>query len=188
MKRVCTLLVVAGLALVTPPVDASTLRRIEPTAGATLIAYQLTIGSTMKRDGEAKELFGDDRRRADAFEARAVETIVRRLRERGIGSEADSLETKAAAHFLAAFYGHRIEAADCAGAFVYYLSARGMRRADGGESEETWEWTALNSAPAGSLEEALLKDLELALADYLLERPVTSTGPPATPPHRHPAR
>src|SRR5262245_58308310 len=73
--------------------------RREPTAGADLIAYQLTLGSTMKHDGDAAELFADDRARAAAFESRAAETIREYLRQRGIATEKDSLETKAKVHF-----------------------------------------------------------------------------------------
>src|SRR6185369_13557838 len=88
---------------------ASQVARREPTAGADLIAYKLTLGSTMKRDGGAAELWTG----AAAFESRAAETIREYLRQHGIATEKDSLETKAKVYFSASFYGHRIEASSC---------------------------------------------------------------------------
>jgi len=158
---------------------AWTPRRREPTAGADLIAYQMTVGSTMKRDGDAVELFGNDAARASAFEKAAIEAIKKRLREHGIASEADSVETKARAHFAAAFYGHRIEAVACEDVYVFYVMARGIERKAAEEFEDTWEWSSLNSARGSSLEPSLMSELELALDDYLADRPITASKPPS---------
>ncbi|HEY0558317.1 MAG TPA: hypothetical protein VGG20_28965 [Thermoanaerobaculia bacterium] len=148
----------------------SSLTRREPTAGADLIAYQLTLGSTMKRDGDAAELFANDRTGAAAFESRAAETIRKYLRKHG--TEKDSLETKAKVYFSASFYGHRIEASSCKDVYVFYLTASGTEHTPTEEFEETWEWSSLNSQNAADLETSLIHELELALQDFLAERPV----------------
>jgi hypothetical protein len=150
----------------------SSLARREPTAGADLIAYQLTLGSTMKRDGGAAELFANDRTGAAAFESRAAETIREYLRQHGIATEKDSLETKAKVYFSASFYGHRIEASSCKDVYVFYLTASGTEHTPTEGFEETWEWSSLNSASAADLETSLIHELELALQDFLAERPV----------------
>ena len=110
--------------------------------------------------------------RATTFSKSAIDLIIKRFRERGITSEADSLETKAKSHFIASFYGHKIERNGCRDTYVYYLVARGIHQNETGDFEDTWEWTALNSSADGSLEEKLLNDLRLALADYLADRPI----------------
>lgn len=155
---------------------ASTLHRMEPTAGANLIAYQLDVGSTMKRDGDAAELFANDANGSATFKARAVQLIRKELETRGIKSEPDSLATKARSYLLVGIWGHKISAAHCDEVYVYYLEAIGSHQTEDGEFDETWKWTALNSAPAGELANTLLKDLELAVSDYLGDRPA---APPA---------
>lgn len=164
---------------------ARTARRVDPTAGAELIAYRMTIGSTMKRDGAAVELF-DDAGRVTAFEKAAIETIKKRFREHGIASEADSLETKARVHFGAAFYGHKIKATSCEDVYVFYLSARGSEHVDDDTFEDTWEWSSLNSADGASLESSLMRELELAIDDYLADRPLVVPEVPANSAQRTP--
>ena len=167
---------IAGVALVMMFASGSSLFalsevvRLAPTAGADLIAYQLTLGSTMKRDGDAVELFANGT--GAAFESRAAETIKKYLRQHGIATEKDSLETKAKVHFSASFYGHRIEASSCKDVYVFYVTARGTEHTPTDEFEDTWEWSSLNSASAADLETSLIHELELALQDFLAERPV----------------
>lgn len=164
---------------------ASQVARREPTAGADLIAYQLTLGSTMKRDGDAVELFANDRTFA-AFKSRAAETIKEYLRQHGIATEKDSLESKAKVYFSASFYGHRIEASSCKDVYVFYLNARGTEHTPTDEFEDTWEWSSLNSASAADLETALIHELELALQDFLAERPVVPDKEPLDKPSAQP--
>lgn len=168
-----TRLAVGLLCLILSPVAAyaTTARRIEPTGGANLIAYQLDIGSTMKRDSDAEELFADDARAQATFIDDAKRLIVQQLEARGIAAEYESLTTKAPSHFLVGIWGHKIAGNPCAETYVYYVHASGAHQTGDGEYHDTWEWTALNSAPAGELGTALLKDLKIALEDYLSDRP-----------------
>ena len=158
--------------LLSTTASASTPRRMEPTAGANLIAYQLNVGSTMRRDADAEELFANDASGYATFTVRASQLIVKQLETRGIASEPDSLATKARSYFLVGIWGHKIAAGNCSEVYVYYLEAHGVHQAEDGEFGDTWVWTALNSAPAGELASSLLKDLELALSDYLADRPI----------------
>ena len=160
--------------------------RRDPTAGADLIAYQLTLGSTMKRDGDAAELFANDRTGAAAFESRAVETIKEYLRQHGIATEKDSLETKAKVHFTVAFYGHRIEESLCKDLYVFYLTAGGTEQTSKDEFEETWGWSSLSSASSADLETSLIHELELALQDFLADRPVVPDKEPLDKPSAQP--
>jgi hypothetical protein len=177
MRRKIAVVVLTIMFASGSPLFASTPTRSDPTAGADLIAYQFILGSTMKRDGDAAGLFASEAGAA-AFESRAVETIREYLQQRGIASEKDSLDTKAKVHFMAAFYGHRIDGSSCKDVYVFYLTASGSEQTPTEEFEDTWEWSSLNSASNADLETSLIRELELALQDFLADRPVVPKNAP----------
>jgi hypothetical protein len=158
--------------LVSSSVSAWTPRRTEPTAGANLIAYQLNVGSTMKRTGDAEELFAGDATGYGAFKARAEKLIVSSFEQRGIASAPDSLATKARSHFSVGVWGHKISTSVCDNVYVYYLMAHGVHQTEDGEFRDTWEWTALDSSVEDKLASSVLESLNLALVDYLSDRPL----------------
>lgn len=187
MRRGIAVMVLVMMFASGPSLFASQVGRREPTAGADLIAYQLTLGSTMKRDGHAAELFANDRAGAAAFESHAVETIRKYLQQHGIAAEEDSSGTKAKVSFTASFYGHRIEGSSCNDVYVFYFAAGGTEQTPTEEFEETWAWSSLGSASANDLEASLIHELELALQDFLANRPVVpdkaSPGKPSAQPN-----
>jgi hypothetical protein len=157
--------------LVSASASAWTPRRTEPTAGANLIAYQVVIGSTMKRSGDADELFAHDPPAREALKARVEELIFKALQARGIAAEPDSLETKATAHFAVGVYGHKSSAGGC-DVYLHYVTAHGVRRREDGEFEDTWEWNGLDSAGAEKLASSILESVQIALDDYLADLPL----------------
>ncbi|MGV8040435.1 MAG: hypothetical protein AB2L07_10270 [Thermoanaerobaculaceae bacterium] len=152
--------------------------RRDPTAGASVVAYRVTIGATMKDDGHATELFASDSAGYAEFERRATKLVEEQLRSHGMRAVPESESPKERVYLMIGFWGHRVDSSSCPETYVYYFSAKGIEHTQADTFEDTWEISWLGSAGQTQLQETMLRSLRLALDDYLSDRPASSQSAP----------